>query len=562
MAEPDRRIELELAVRDSVSATLKAIATNLESVNAKLSRGGNAIQESADTLHKISVHTHDIGENAKQSTRSLLNLGDILKTMVRFLADTPVAIPLVVVAAAGFVGTQMTKLAAGRERLKAMAQDTGFSEGRISILQRFGRRMGFDPEVTQKNIAQIGNSIKELQTGGTGATLFQNMADIGEANFGAAILKDVQAGGSIDTAFDKIADRYAELYKTDAVQAAKFANAAGLPESFLRDIKDNMKGLVPAYEMSEAAAQAWLKKMSLVHSMYDTLMLSTAGFAIRALVLGGRVVGKVKHLFRDRPEWPEITDPAKRQRMGLRPLSPEQLENLKAGKKDTGSVVSDIAASLKRMYQKGLEIEARQGGGPVSAGRDYLVGERGPELLISGGQHQLVGERGPQMLRPSASGEIRTLAQAEADKKLSIPVAYRNPGDIKWGQWAAAHGAIGRGQRGGHAIFATAEEGIAAQEALLRERGQGKSIAEIGKWYAADPKWARGVAKIMGVDPNYRPEDVAILAAAIRRQEGFNLSTRLNASIAFNNVPPGVKTSADADGMDSFKMARTLPLVY
>ena len=52
-----------------------------------------------------------------------------------------------------------------------------------------------------------------------------------------------------------------------------------------------------------------------------------------------------------------------------------------------GSIVSSLVTSL-------LGAPGRSTGGPVGAGRAYLVGERGPELFVPGGDGRIVSGRG------------------------------------------------------------------------------------------------------------------------------------------------------------------------
>lgn len=92
-----------------------------------------------------------------------------------------------------------------------------------------------------------------------------------------------------------------------------------------------------------------------------------------------------------------------------------------------GSLVTSLASSL-------LGLPGRATGGPVSAGRAYLVGERGPELFVPPGEGRIVrGERGgarevrvaiaihspaagdPQMLQKSGRQIARSVRSALRD---------------------------------------------------------------------------------------------------------------------------------------------------
>jgi hypothetical protein len=73
---------------------------------------------------------------------------------------------------------------------------------------------------------------------------------------------------------------------------------------------------------------------------------------------------------------------------------------------------SGISALLTSTISSLLGAPGRSHGGPVSAGRSYLVGERGPELFV-----------------PSAGGRIEQQRGAARDVRVSIAVSAPQPGD-------------------------------------------------------------------------------------------------------------------------------------
>ncbi len=73
-----------------------------------------------------------------------------------------------------------------------------------------------------------------------------------------------------------------------------------------------------------------------------------------------------------------------------------------------GSVLPSIGGLLTSL----LGSPGRATGGPVSAGRSYVVGERGPELFV-----------------PSTGGRIETAARGARDVRVSISVQTPAPGD-------------------------------------------------------------------------------------------------------------------------------------
>lgn len=73
-----------------------------------------------------------------------------------------------------------------------------------------------------------------------------------------------------------------------------------------------------------------------------------------------------------------------------------------------GSILGGLTSLLSGL----LGSPGRATGGPVSAGRGYLVGERGPELFM-----------------PSGSGRIEQLARGGRDIRVAISVQTPTPGD-------------------------------------------------------------------------------------------------------------------------------------
>jgi hypothetical protein len=104
-----------------------------------------------------------------------------------------------------------------------------------------------------------------------------------------------------------------------------------------------------------------------------------------------------------------------------------------------------------------------------------------------------------------------------------------NPGNIKWGPDARAAGATGQDSQG-HAVFPNVQAGIQAQANLLRRNYNNKTVPEMGRSYATDRGWAKGVMAAGGFRPNDRlnlndPATMDRLQRAIWRQEGTHPQT-------------------------------------
>jgi hypothetical protein len=134
---------------------------------------------------------------------------------------------------------------------------------------------------------------------------------------------------------------------------------------------------------------------------------------------------------------------------------------------------------------------------------------------------------------PGTGLNTRTVRAAPANPTQGSPQAApnmtrgdrnRNPGNIKMGPDAQRYGATGVDDEG-HAIFPNVEAGIRAQADLLTRNYNGKTIPEMGRSYAEDPRWAHGVMAAGGFRPNERlnlrdPATVRRLQEAIWKQEG------------------------------------------
>ena len=71
-----------------------------------------------------------------------------------------------------------------------------------------------------------------------------------------------------------------------------------------------------------------------------------------------------------------------------------------------------IGTILSSALGSALGLPGRATGGPVSAGRPYVVGERGPELFV-----------------PQGAGRIETGAGGGRDVRVAISVTSPSPGD-------------------------------------------------------------------------------------------------------------------------------------
>jgi hypothetical protein len=82
-------------------------------------------------------------------------------------------------------------------------------------------------------------------------------------------------------------------------------------------------------------------------------------------------------------------------------------EEAKAAADLVSNLVNKPGHNERGMKSNNQDIEPRKDGGPVKAGKRYLVGEEGPEKKIDeNGEVTTVGRSGPAIIKPKADGQI------------------------------------------------------------------------------------------------------------------------------------------------------------
>ena len=192
-----------------------------------------------------------------------------------------------------------------------------------------------------------------------------------------------------------------------------------------------------------------------------------------------------------------------------------------------------------------------RGKGVIGAGL-YALGQIGlPEIDFGGIKRGLLGEEFPEKSTPPPAPPPAPNTSAAPDSTLSTqmpelnkknrPQTNNNPGNLKIGgvgSQFARRDAQGNPvtDNQGHLVFPTPELGFSALKADLEAKISGNSPAservlgknpetldELGRVYAEDPNWSRGVAAILQKDRNALLSDIDLnsLIQAIARQEGY-----------------------------------------
>lgn len=554
----DAKIEMEIALRDSVSLTLKAIAANLEAVNEKLTRGGDEMKQGGDSIQKISKHTRDLGENVKATSRHLVGLGDSIIKIGAFLG--PIIGPsAALVGGTTLLGNKLKEFTNERMRLKQLSENSGFTEDDVSIMQRTQKRMGISREEANANIERVGSKLQGLLVGRTGSELYRGLADMGLARFGKELLAMVETG-DIGKAFRMILIEYETIRaKFGEAAASHYAGVVGLDDSFLQRYTKASQGVVPAFRMSIEAAEDWGERWDIIHHNLHNWWNWTVGNMIwsivrteEAVAAGAKTAGEMPIVIpgaEGAQPAPYATKPSKDVQAG------DAARDVLTTQKDTNKLFGNIKDILQRMWEKdkGQNLTNRQQGGPVIAGRQYIVGEGGPELFGSAGRFTLVGEGGAELFRPKTTGTI-TKASVTADMRQAMAI-------------------------GEEAARAYEPKGLGDPRSIVADAlaGPMKRPLHVMKRYEDDPAmrtWLRSfgeyipqsVKDFIGVKPveddptepaPWRPGGEWDRVRAGMDAAGANFDSRWGAMIEFKNVPQGVKTTADADGFDDFVMSRS-----
>jgi hypothetical protein len=378
-AGDSNQIEIEVALRDSTSAVLKDISRQIDTVSKKMVETGKT---GAEAFDKIKRSAQGSREESSRTNQSLTGMHGIMTGMAKtLLGPTGVA--------AGFVAVEraMSRFAENRVQLQAMSADVGISTGYISVMERTLARMGV--KGSAEVIQNLGGQLKELSTYKFNSQLFTDLNRMGEGDFAKKLLATVESG-DYDKAVRMMIDKYTELgEKSKAKQTYYAREVIHTNESILKSYGRTAEGVGQAYEISYTESQEYLNKMESIHNKWNTVMgktLNTTLSALNQMDTGfSSLAEKIRNFvglkyFKAAETKPgesvakEVTNESTRIRMGLPPLimGPEQPNQQKPPGRATG--------------------------GPTYSGRNYIVGERGPEVFS-----------------PSQSGQIRVASAGQTD---------------------------------------------------------------------------------------------------------------------------------------------------
>lgn len=242
-----RQEELELALRDSITPGLKAIAKELRELNRAAKE---AAGETSDNIDKISKSTQNYSDKATAALRSLeamsrsaVNMG---KSIVGIGGTTE---------ALNLLSKSINDLATTRIQLSNFATDTRFTAQNISVMREAMERMGIDTKQADTYIGNLSTKLQELRALREGSQLFRDLQLMGSG--GTDLAKKLQSAvdvGDYKAAVEEVVKTYqqqsprAQFYLSQMLQ---------VPQSVLEQWAEYNAKSIGQFQGSTAAAKEW-----------------------------------------------------------------------------------------------------------------------------------------------------------------------------------------------------------------------------------------------------------------------------------------------------------------
>lgn len=554
MTVEQQKIEIELEIqKTSATAVVQEIAKSISNVVKNIGDMGNASSGTDSGIARTTKSVQQLSEKSKDTTKSLGQLSTFLAPLVG-----PIGTIALIGAGLAAVASNLDEFATKKLNFKNLAIDIGLTTGQMSIMGRTFERMGMSADESKSRIQEIGSQLKELQTYGERTDLFRNLSFRGDGAFAKALLKTVRAGEFYE-AFQMINKEYNRLHTVEGPAAANnfLSNVNGMTESIAKFYDERSKGVKESVHTNTAALKEFHQRYEEITTMLGNKVSQIQYLLMKAALeygkifepekydpkTGAKLGGFIGNLFDPQPmgPGPAVEEPSrfmlkrKGHKFGFEQDEKEEKDN----KKEGNSTLEKIRDSIKGLFGGA----AKQHGGSVEAGRNYLVGEVRPEIYVGGGDIQVVGMGGPQVIQPispgmiSASGEFPKFVPNIHTPQVDMPSLENRFGDWnkssfedRFGDW---------------------------NKSSVEDRFGDWTTRGGGTRPSSGPSsfnWMGGGGASSGISSIERRQ----LDVTLNAEVGGSPS--LNADITFKNVPPGVTTKADGDGFDNFKVNKSKAL--
>ena len=565
-AVEQQKIEIELEIQKaSATAVVQEITKSISDFVKNIGEMGTASTGTDSGITRTAKGVQQLGEKSKDTSKSLGQLATFLAPLVG-----PIGTIALIGSGLAAVASTLDDFATKKLNFKNLAIDIGLTTGQMSIMGRTFERMGMSADESKSRIQEIGAQLKELQTYGERTDLFRNLSFRGDGAFARALLAAVKADKFYE-AFQMINAEYNRLHTVEGPAAAAnfLSNVEGMTESIAKFYDERSKGVRESVHTNTAALREFHQRMeeigNTVSNVWSRLKYEVMKFALEygrlfepekydpatGAKLGG-IIGKGFNLFDPKPMGPGRvpTEPnASKSLGGIRRRNKIGQDSEEKDKKESNSTLEKIRDSIKNLFGG----SAKQHGGSVEAGKNYLIGEAGPELFQGGGNTQVVGMDGAGIYQPDTSGSITPSSRIEDRRgETDGPPAW-------WMQYQHFR------HNNPVAKFLYGEDYQLNDLRLpLAKSGLGDPLNDPAEIWTSDnynqflrgetPGSATGRIRSLKASPSERQQ----LDLMLHAEEGG--APNLNAEITFKNIPPGVTTKADGDGFDNFRVNKSKAL--
>jgi len=420
---PEEQMEVEIALRDSISSGLRQVGREIDIITRKMKEGGDTGTNSFATIQKGLGKTKEETDKTKSS---MSGLSGFLGGMAKGLAGaTGLAAGLLA------VGDALTGFASKRVHMQMLATDLGLSNEQMSIMHRTLSRMGVDAGVQGQLISSLGQTLKEAFRLGPRSSIVQQLNEMGQTGFAARLLAIVKSG-DFNEAMNTIVEQYNKILNLVGPEAAAhFAKIVGWPESVLRQWKDASANVKAGYIASYADSEEYLKKSMEFNERFEDISKLFKATLIDLFLAVDRELKKYDWYVSFTGTGIPIPVPQSPKQMGTfgledsgdlppnKTLNSYVIEGMKEEDKRTNRLLGEIADTL-RVFES--SVRGSGGGytsrGGLGSGLDLGGAARGP----GGGAPSLSAPMGrPQAMRGGALrlGQFASPAKAMTSSGLS-----------------------------------------------------------------------------------------------------------------------------------------------
>jgi hypothetical protein len=568
MSDKDQKIEIELALQDQAAVSvIQSIGKNVGDAVKAISEMGKASDGTDSGIKKTIEGAKKLKDNANESNKSF---NVLLGILTRLAGPTGVAIAI----GTGLVAAALAldALAGKRLRLENLATDLGMTTDQMSIMSRtFEKLLGSSSEDATNKMITIATVLRNIQTYGESNPVFRALSEMGRGDFARRLVETAKAADGVWRSFELVNAEYNKILTQEGPRAAAIfldTISKGWDLSIAQGFAKAREGVKPARQVDlEIAAKFRQNKQDLEESTMDFLARWQEFFQLEAneftdiyrRLMGmdsgawHGILGGVKSLLDPGPlADPLLLDPPSALKRKDHRFEWEKEEE--ETKKDTNSTLERMRDSIKRLFG----AEPKQYGGSVEWGKNYFVGEEGPEVFQGGGKTQIIGEDGPGIYRPNVSGGIIPSSRIEDRRGDPVPPWWMNTWkdiqDFRHNNPVAKR-LYGEDYRLNDLHLPLAEHKLGDPTNDPAEIWSTENYNQFlrGETPGSAPGRIRSLS-----GSAYEREQRHEIDIMLHKEEAGSPS--LDADITFRNVPPGVTTKADGEGFDNFKVNKSKSL--